>query len=446
MNLQEQIYLLNGKIKQLEEQSDWNEADIDAPSYIKNKPDFSDFKVYYVDGNNPNAGDGSVIAPFKTIQDAINAVIGTGTRDNPEYTDVCIKVASFSYNFTGNLWVNRLSYIFDVGAIINYTATGYLIDNQGFNHTHIFKVSGRPTINITQGGFIRNIGPAMSITTGNRIMDIEVYDVYSTTPLGGGTDPNSIPLIVMEKTAADGGYAGPITSIRVHYRLVSGQQTALRVRGACSMNIVGIGNKPLFSYGGTGNALTPGHINGKLVDFNSTEIGSRRYFANLSLNNLTLAGEFSSSLIYLEGYYGNPNGGIYYCNFGEARGGARVERLIEFGNWEAANYSGGAFGRFIISNTYNPALTCNQVDVIRFTGITPSLNKLDMHNVILRPGEEVNANVNISGNIGNSVNQFGGRIHFSNLPIFASNIAALSGGLKVGHIYKTSQGQLYIVS
>lgn len=65
--------------------------------------------VFYVDGNNPNTGTGSILDPYQTIDAAVAAV--GGSRVN-------IVVRGYdSYSVTTNLWVNA-NFVFERGAIV----------------------------------------------------------------------------------------------------------------------------------------------------------------------------------------------------------------------------------------------------------------------------------------------------------------------------------------
>jgi len=86
-------------------------------------------KVFYVDGNNTKPGDGSILNPFKTIDLAIDKIIGSGTRVSPEYTNIKVEVATFEYTVTTNLFVNGVTINFSTGSIINHNGTGYLVES-----------------------------------------------------------------------------------------------------------------------------------------------------------------------------------------------------------------------------------------------------------------------------------------------------------------------------
>lgn len=423
-------------------QSDWNQSNNLALDYIKNKP--SILKSCYVDGNNPNSGDGSILNPFQTIPQAISYVIGSGSISSPQRNNITIIVAAATYTTSANLYVNGLTWDFAEGATIVYTGAGHLIDNGGYTHDKIFKITGSLTMTTTTGGFIRNYGDGVS-SPFNRIMDIEVYDARG---LKLDTHPAVLPFVDMYKQTPSGGYQGPSLVLRVKSFFSSLQNYTFSVAGACRLQVIGYGDRPTVGYGGI-DPVNVGLALGKVLYYNNNEISTptdRRYLGNFTFKNLSLAGENCNSLITFMGFYG-MTGGIQDCIFNASRGGGTVGRLIDFGDWLAVPYlGGGVVGKFIISNNTIGDLTITNDDIIRWTGSTGGRNKLDIQYNTFSSSQYINSNVDYVGNLGPKINTFGGSINMIGIPEYANNAAAVSGGLKVGNLFRTTgTGDIQVV-
>lgn len=118
---------------------------------------FTAINAFYVNGYNPNNGSGSITDPFKTIDLAVNAVIGNGTRNAPQFTNATIFVQAFpDYVTSTNLAIRDITYVFESGSILTYTGNGYLVDLE-ISSPNNFQDSGINNINILgQGSFIIN--------------------------------------------------------------------------------------------------------------------------------------------------------------------------------------------------------------------------------------------------------------------------------------------------
>lgn len=343
--------------------------------------------VFYVDGNNPNTGTGAITDPYKDIQSAINAVIGTGSRSAPQFTNVAISVAAYTYSsFTGNLYVNGLSWIFDEGAFIDFTGTGYLIDNETFTHDSIFTVSGMLRATISSGGFIKNKGDSTNDVY-NRSMIVNCDDIRSST--GIVVNPSEKPLILLERTGGT-GFKTSTLLLNITGIVASNLQNTIQCVERVGIRVTGIGDKPALLYGGitSGN----GDTGGRLVYFaNSVGNETTSYF---SLKNLSLAGIKSDTLIYFSGKY-KGYCGINDCIFNASNnniGTNKVGRLIEFGNWTPLSTNSYTY---ITGNVMGDIETTYD-DVIKFTGGNPSLSKLEINNNIFHATKYINSNVTIT--------------------------------------------------
>ena len=87
---------------------------------------------FFVNSNNPNSGDGSISNPFNSLDLAFNTIVGNGTPANPELapigTEIGIVVQGGSYSTSQNLLIRRCSWVFELGAVVDYAGTGALFD------------------------------------------------------------------------------------------------------------------------------------------------------------------------------------------------------------------------------------------------------------------------------------------------------------------------------
>lgn len=93
---------------------------------------FDDFERFIV--NNLYTGTeelGTASKPFKTIQNALDAFVGTGSINNPEnqFSTIVVQKGN-SYNFTGNFNYRNINVLIEENAIVNHNPIGndFLID------------------------------------------------------------------------------------------------------------------------------------------------------------------------------------------------------------------------------------------------------------------------------------------------------------------------------
>lgn len=147
-------------------------------------------KTFYV--NNAYQGttsDGTEVRPFKTIQEAINAYIGTGTNINPQFQSqkavIRIKKGNQEYTHRGNLLVKDLFLDFENGVRADFTpTTGITLDFDSLPQTETkFKV----TLNCKEGEvfiytskrFAKNTGASYgSADASYQGRNLTMYGVY----------------------------------------------------------------------------------------------------------------------------------------------------------------------------------------------------------------------------------------------------------------------------
>jgi hypothetical protein len=159
-------------------------------------------KTFYVDSNNPATGDGSVTNPFKTLDDCVNHIIGTGDRENPELVilgqTARIEVALGVYSTGSNLVINRVSINYADGADVTYTGSDYLYEYTDAvlgapNAYQGFYVTGAAIYKLTNGGLCTI--EKRNSTIYPRIVFFQhgfIYDTFITN------DPTSRPVFQLD--------------------------------------------------------------------------------------------------------------------------------------------------------------------------------------------------------------------------------------------------------
>lgn len=322
-------------------------------------------KVFYVDGNNPDVGDGSILNPFQTIDLAFDTVCGSGTRGNPEYDGVAISIAGYdNYTTTCNLWLSNTTYDFQPGAILCYDSTGYLFDTEGFltdNRKHEVKVLGNAEIVLSTGGVANIVG------------------VDSNTPNGEGVG------LVMEVERISHSYDDPSTSekyisfrarntgstainhfrtnidLRILNTFFSDSQTPFYIEGRGNVEV----NGGRISAGGTSASdnhsanlriFKAGDVNNLRVKDTNLALRYGQYFFEISgettlweVSNVTYQGSDTLSTGPL---------GVIQLNSGFKMGQngdtTRKPRAAISMNYLSGFWSGGFNGSFIDNNTGSP--------------------------------------------------------------------------------------------
>lgn len=158
----------------------------------------SDLKVFYVDGNNPVDGEGSILNPYRTLDLAHTAVIGSGTAASPENDNVTIQVQGGAYTTGINLLIESVTWNFLEGSVVTFTGAtdNYLFDSSVFSTTGANEAyvrgSGSFLTSVTTAGIVNAEGTATAGQSGNnyRRITMECDSVKST---GSGT--STVPLV-----------------------------------------------------------------------------------------------------------------------------------------------------------------------------------------------------------------------------------------------------------
>lgn len=216
-------------------------------------------KVFYVDGNNINTGDGSVLNPFKTIDSAINAVIGTGTRIAPQNTNVKIEVASFVYTPNINLYVNTLNINFSSGTIINHTSAINLIESLDTSSTY-------QRMTVTGNLEYRRMNPNSRFINLENPKALSIDLDYIEDYIGNASLGNSI--IRISSTGVAESLVGAL-NLNFNKIIRSYSDTIFDIRGEVSFRVYGKTNQSLIVLGARGDtgAINGNPISGKILSY-----------------------------------------------------------------------------------------------------------------------------------------------------------------------------------
>lgn len=193
------IYLGNQEIASLSSSTLSIESDEQGNIILETPPPYTnDIPRFIV--NNLYQGteeDGSISRPYKTIQGALDAFVGTGTIEVPQFQNGFIIIQEGSgYTFTGNFTYRNINIVLEEGTIINHNpSTGeWLMDLDslntiGIDNTLTFRNNSQ--ITLQQQGF-RNRG---KLAVGNS-------NTYKTLTIEGTGETSQI----RQNKAYDEGY------------------------------------------------------------------------------------------------------------------------------------------------------------------------------------------------------------------------------------------------
>lgn len=166
----------------------------------------SDLMVYYVDANNAVDGDGSVTNPYRTLNLAVDAVIGGGSYANPDNPDVTIFVQGGTYSTAISLAINDTSWSFEEGSVVTYTGSDYLFQGSGMSTAsgrNYLSVRGLGQFSTSTGGILNAEGTNNTQGEGTyRNFYFEAKSALST--YSNDADPLDKPLIKVGSPSSGG--------------------------------------------------------------------------------------------------------------------------------------------------------------------------------------------------------------------------------------------------
>jgi len=161
---------------------------------------------------------GTVSKPFKTIENAFTAFVGTGSVTNPEFANAIIFItrASTDYVYTGNLNYNNFILELETGTVINSNPSSgnYLLD---FNSLNVLDnidstiiLNENSNIALTKKGFI-NDGTTGIYSSYYKILRIK--GTGTITALADSTGSPSIKTIFESNYTSTVGYGNPSAAL-----------------------------------------------------------------------------------------------------------------------------------------------------------------------------------------------------------------------------------------
>lgn len=411
-------------------------------------PIFTALKVFYVDGNNSETGDGSILSPFQTLELAYNKVLGSGTVDAPEYENVAIIVAAAEYNTDQNIYLNNTTWHFSEGTSVTYSGTEYFIDTSVVSSSvGLCKVTGGLKFFTATGGFVKNHGLEVTVAGLNKGLDIEFYEVIGTTALGITSNPTiSTPLIwiYQDEGAGNGGYSPLFNIFRCKNRIESKYQTVIYQQKGYVF-FYGDGES-LMGYGRDGvTSAQAGHADGCIHRFVNTDVGGQRqYMTAFKITNVALFGINNDYNCVWTGSCSSS----YYRNLVTVEPSSNYNnagRFLGLDGWSVVGYESTHKDRVYIENFKVVNGDFDEDDIIKI--ISGGANdELEMYNCILPSPYTIDDNITLGGDSYDEnpvpcYNVINNQFRITNLPTYADNAAAVAGGLKLGDMYKTATGE-----
>lgn len=393
-------------------------------------------KVYYVDGNNPNPGDGSILNPFKTLDSAYNKVVGTGTPKAPENTGIAIEVAASNYTTSLNLFVASTSWNFSTGTIVEYTGTDYLFDTIDTAEYGYFNVSGKWNFNTVNGGLINHLTP-----TEQSRMSIEINNTEQTML---EEDPLTHPLIKVHSIYGMNAWRRSRLELSVHGKVRSTTNHVLFVDGCTEVYVRGLTAFAAMEAGdGTIYDISPDQ---RVLYYNNQDpnITSRFMYAQDIRFDSIRVGSDGDSAMFIQGLYGNID--FYNVSFDSLQAVNNFQSSsVEIGNLIKAFYKVTIGGvdinktrGFTFRNCKFAANIYSGVDpiyAIKSVGV-PDTNSISIINSLIPKPYLIDPDLVLNDDLGvmaNTITNF----NIRNVPEFDNTVDAQTAGLVEGDVYES---------
>lgn len=406
-------------------------------------------KVYYVDGNSTVVGDGSVLLPFQTLDEARIKIIGTGTVDTPEHQFAGIMVATASYLTNKNLWINNTSWIFSDGSMVTYTGASHLFDSSVFptELSGKFVVAGGAIFLTNTGGIIRNEGNVVTNNfVNNKVFEIECFQMISTKV---SANPFDVPLILHRRITSNG--YGPIhTNIKIKSggTIVSYNQHCAHVIDGGTFAITGESdgeNSLIYGLNYINGAYTSGVVGGRCLKYENTDATTRKYYATCNLSNFNVISINNLCEIEVTGNFNN----IILRNLNFTDAGpipTHPTYCIQVGTI-TESYNTNPYFIFLIDNCRAVRNPCTDPRLIRYVG-AGVVQLIEIQNCTLYTGYYIDPNISPGSNSNfnqpiECLNIFDGRLNLSNIQSYTGNADAIANGLKIGDVYTVFTTGIY---
>ena len=391
---------------------------------------FQPLPLFYVDSNNTISGDGSVGNPFKTIELAYTAVIGSGTINSPENANATVYVMGGEYTTTQNIYIPTTNWTFFNGVNITFTGSGtYFIDSAAANDGAAdFKVFGWINFQTTTGGFLRNSGSYVNLSQ-NKGIYVEAFKIVGSTTTG------SQPLINHVMSYGGTGFARLFTTIKMQGMgavIASAQQHCISYNGGSCY--IDLGQGSMFYGVDLINGTVTGNSSGNLVRYNCTDTVHPQ-FSRFILKNGYVSSVDNTDMIYVAGKFAFIEfENLYGINLGLSY--TQPDTFLNIATTNAnAQTSLGEFD-FLLKDIYLTPSCFSTGTVIVYTAGGNAFEYLNMQNCKLYHGCTIQfANITLGAvSMGGAVsgyNIINGRTNIYNLP-------TSSAGLSSGDLWSNS--------
>jgi len=377
-------------------------------------PGLTGMSDYYVDSSNSVLGDGSVVNPFQTIEQAYNKIIGSGTVSSPQRPNKNVFVAKgVGYSVSLNIYIPGCTFTFAPNTVVDFTGAGtYFIDSSVISTAKdTFRCYGYIEFNTSTGGFLKN--------TGNVII-AELHRVFGNTP------GQSQPLIY----SGEAGSIDAYTNIKLQsYQslIISGVQHVVgHYGGALTINL----NTGFMIYGMnpfTGNSA--GNSSGNIINCNNLNTLSSQHTV-IEIQNGNFWSVAATDMISFSGVLVNfVLDNVKSCITGPGTG-TLPTTFLNIGNVTVSTVIN--YHRMLLKEVYLDGScfsTAAPANVISYTGGGQFFDYLQMQDCVLynpltisstiRLGKSVYSSATVSCN-----NIINGIIRMTNLPTSSSGLVA----------------------
>jgi len=389
---------------------------------------FVSLPLFYVDSENTVNGDGSVGNPFKTLDLAYTAVIGTGSINAPQFTNANIFVMGGTYTTAINSYASGINWTYFNYATVTFTGTGYFIDSAAATDgANPFNVFGYINFKTSTGGFLRN-SASYTASNINKAVYVEAYQILGNTSIG------NTPLINHVMSYGGSGYGRPSTLIKMQGQssvISSATQTTIFHNGSTLQ--IDLGGGYIFYGVDSVSGTVPAGSN-SIVTYNCTDSinpGSSKFYLR---NGFIASAGAGTDMISMQGYYNFFRvENITTVNIGNTTKPATFLNV----NTTNSNLSDpNSNFSFLLTGLFLSTTAFNSSTVIKYTGGGNTFNNLQMQNCTLYEGCTIDYAHFVLGS-----NAEGGSTTCYNIINGLMSIVGLptsTAGLNTGNVYNSS--------
>lgn len=384
-------------------------------------------KTYYVDGNNPNTGDGSILNPFQTLDAAYNKLVGSGTPKAPENPGITIEVAADTYTTALNLFASNTTWNFAHGTKVVYTGSGYLFDTVDDTEFGSFNVYGRWDFETVNGGLLWHKSP-----TPESIVFMEIKNTEQTMDV---EDPLEHPLVRVESNYGLNAWTRSRLDLAIHGRLRSTNNHVVFVNGYTEVYLRGLTAYARIDAGdGFPSTVLPDQ---RAIYYNNQDpsITNHMYSQQIKVKDLQI-GSDGTSAAYIAGYYGNIDFDTVTFDSLQAVNNFQTSS-VEVGNLVKASYSGKTRGFTFRNCKFADNIYSGTDPIYPIVSVgTPGTNGISIINSLIPDPYKLDPDLIINQDLGTMANTVGA-FNVQNMAYFPTLAAAQAAGLTKGDMYIT---------